>query len=820
MKKFREHGNRYMNMGHSVVSDETDPALLLTNSKDTSRVSTNRQFAVTHPFRNVFTNGEVRLTFDMRAPDGYTSSGIYCWLGPIFEQQLNNANNYVLRKWPLQAGFSAATLSGAWRDPDGVSGDRKFVTWGQYTRLNWYRFDILMRLDSSEFDLTIYDLGTGRIDIDATPGGAPFYSNMNNKFVSDMNADDGGLAGLGIVCSYYDTGAAYGETGFNDDLTPKFDNIRASYKAPEAGAFVDFYRNTFDKSMRRTVDGRATLSHTYALAEAVETNTVALLPEYVRASDNYATSGATSSSGAPFLNAGWDSALASVPEEPQRAGVDGWRLAGYKDYQGPICVTSNGDNRVFFTPSYTMARHPMCPNLTSGMFKFEFDQRMPAGWNGTPRCDVDLMSYEAYETGINNTADSRIRVGLGGNGTSGTQAAPNKTFYAYVGSYRSDQPLKALTWYRIQIIGDLDAKTFSVYYYEIGAAAPAMPDDFTPGTAVATCTNHSMASPSGLSQGIGAVGISNWLRCLAPSGESAADYCMYIDNLRLWKQVDGAWQQLYENRADDVTRMGYTKKSANLTPTPQIDRPEYGVDGLASAPTYANGFVVAGNDAVHEVQDRIYSVVHPLGRNVKHGQLSLQYDVRVPTTWGRPGTMNYFWIQLGGPTMLSASTWENPFYRYHTCPAIRTGIQVGYNGYIPLTDTGGIYNRTVLIAVGGEDGSNSGLRVTKAKHIPAASAGWYRFKIDANLDTHKYDCTVYDMGQTHPTLDTPDGVAVDGASWTDIDFFFNLEPISAIHIIGGYTFSYAPWRDDAPGALLLDNIRIKHHKRGTTIYIR
>jgi hypothetical protein len=237
VKKFREHKNRKVNMGISVVSDEADPALLLTNSKDTSYHSTNRLFAITHPFRNIFTNGEVRLTFDMRTPNGYTRWDIYCWLGPIFEQQLNNANNYVLKNWPLQAGFRGSVLSGGRRDPAGPSGTRQYVDWGSYTGLHWYRFDILMRLGSSEFDLTIYDLGTGRIDIDATPGGAPLYSETNNKFVSDMNAGDGGLAGLGIVCGRYDTGAPYGEAGFNDDLTPKIDNIKASYKAPGGERF-------------------------------------------------------------------------------------------------------------------------------------------------------------------------------------------------------------------------------------------------------------------------------------------------------------------------------------------------------------------------------------------------------------------------------------------------------------------------------------------------------------------------------------------------------------------------------------------------------
>ena len=67
------------------------------------------------------------------------------------------------------------------------------------------------------------------------------------------------------------------------------------------------------------------------------------------------------------------------------------------------------------------------------------------------------------------------------------------------------------------------------------------------------------------------------------------------------------------------------------------------------------------------------------------------------------------------------------------------------------------------------------------------------------------------------TLATADGTQLE--SWSNLHFNFN-EPISHIHIIGGRSPSYMPWRADAPGALLVDNIRVCHTLNGTTLVIR
>ena len=86
------------------------------------------------------------------------------------------------------------------------------------------------------------------------------------------------------------------------------------------------------------------------------------------------------------------------------------------------------------------------------------------------------------------------------------------------------------------------------------------------------------------------------------------------------------------------------------------------------------------------------------------------------------------------------------------------------------------------------------------------------------MSRHKFDVAYYDMGKTHPTFDTPEGTKL--VSYDGADFKYSDEPISHFWIFGGMNWSYAPWRDDAPGALLVDNIRICHTLNGTTLIIR
>ena len=98
------------------------------------------------------------------------------------------------------------------------------------------------------------------------------------------------------------------------------------------------------------------------------------------------------------------------------------------------------------------------------------------------------------------------------------------------------------------------------------------------------------------------------------------------------------------------------------------------------------------------------------------------------------------------------------------------------------------------------------------------NAHWIRVKIEADVSRHKFDVAYYDMGKAHPTFDTPEGALL--ISYVGADFRYSDEPISHLWIFGGQTWSYAPWRDDAPGALLIDNISVRHRPIGATVIIR
>ena len=157
--------------------------------------------------------------------------------------------------------------------------------------------------------------------------------------------------------------------------------------------------------------------------------------------------------------------------------------------------------------------------------------------------------------------------------------------------------------------------------------------------------------------------------------------------------------------------------------------------------------------------------------------------------------------------MASASTATTP-YRFNTHYAFTAGIGPGkYDG------SSGASTKTIFFL-------NSGLGVSEwyATSAYEFANNWLRVKILANMNTGHFSVNWYDLGTAHPTFDTPEGEPV--KSFSNAQFRFNDEPVSHFYIMGGKTPSYQPWLDDAPGSLLLDNIRVCHIKPGTTITVR
>ena len=807
------------NMGRTSITDEDDPALVHSAIDNDAQPATNQLILVCHPLRNVFTNGVLKAQFDVRQPESYADSKLYSWFRLMTENDMK-PNNSSMLQFPLEVGLSSIRLSGGWRDDGDPDGSRTFHTFGFTSPLHWYRYYVTCDLESQTSSFEVYDLGTSRIGMDATPGGSPVVTTNNLAFRKELTAETGGINGIGIRFAFISTGAYYGKEGYDDGRAYKYDNIKVAWKAPGANSFAECYRNDFSKSMRRTVDGSGELVHAYVPSEYSGGTTFTYGDALVRkASDG-------TISGKPYLPAAF--VAGNIVQKP---GVDGWRFAGKNGYSGPIVLTTNGPNRVAMLTKNAQVLQPMCEDITNGIVKMEWDARMPAGWNGDNYAWAPFFvtSNKGYNE-VSDYVNSRyLTLGFSSISSGANPTAPVKSFsilsstattlWDYNKSWESK--VKALEWYRFQLFIDMDKTNYWFNVFDVGTAAPVTPESYDTSDSslilVSSATNSLYVRPSNSANypmtnqgyGIGAFGVIS-----RNNPASDTDYALLFDNVRLWKKGDGdTWNLVFQNDFS-TTRRNFVRKSVNLLKSSFLDRPEYGEDGLAASPTYNGAVHIAGENPVLSTDQNIYSLVHPIGRLVRSGKLYAQYDVRLPTFW--PENMEYFRFQLGGGALASASTWTSPKYRAGEHPDIRTEFRMGKSGSAGLEDDAtGVNNKTAICIY---DGNGTGSASQKAKHVGNTYVDhWMRVKLSVDMRAKKYDCSVYDMGLTHPELGDAEGTLV--ASWSDIGFTFN-DPISHISVTAGRNPSYAPWRSDLPGAVLVDNIRIAHDKQGAVVHVR
>ena len=819
IKKYRGVTNRWINRGRTSITDEDDPAVVFSTKDNSSAEANSQTILILHPLRNVFTNGILKAQFDIRQPDSSDNKSKFSWFRLVTEENMKNDNTHW-DYYPIESGLSAGRWTAAWRKEGGSDGERQLNDlFSPAQALHWYRCVITCNLDTKTSDVEVYDLGLSRISMDAAPPGAAKARQTGLLFRKDLDDTTGGINGIGMRFAYTDTNGYYGEEGFNADAAYMYDNIKVSWKAPGATAFEECYRNDFSKSMRRTIDGSSELVHNYVQTEADETSTFTYGSELVRASNVFNNTKPYLPSAPEGLSAG---------DALQKPGVDGWRIGGRKNMTGPIVVTTNGSNRVGLMTQYCQCLQPMCEDITNGIVKMECDMRMPQTWTAR-QATLFLTSNKGYDTEHSFGFYNYLGVGLspadGSGGSTYSIANSTPTVLAcetgsgkeavYNPSWASK--FKALEWYRIQIFVDLDATNYWYHVYDIGNSAPSNPDSYdSTDTANALVSSEKIgfyvsSKPTTQSNsilrhgyGIGAYGVLNWQ---SPTANNA----IYFDNVRLWttNAVSGGWNLVFKNDFSTTVR-NIRRKSVKLLNSNYLDRPEYGEDGWASTPTYYVSPRVAGENAALYSGDDYVSLVHPIGCAVKSGLLHVQYDVRLPVFW--PSSPNYFRFQLGNGALASASTWKVNAYR---CGSHRT-IRAEFQANSAADGTTGVKNKTDITV---QDGTGVGGDGTTLKEQLGNSyiGHWIRMKIEANMSKKTYSISACDMGTEQPTLATADGTLL--KTWEGLHFNFN-DPISHLSIMTGKTTSFAPWRSDMPGALLLDNIRITHDKVGILFSIR
>lgn len=802
----------------AVVTTDSDPALALTHKdviiNGVTSSATSHRSAVIHPLRNVFKTGKLKSQFDIRQPSSYVGTA-YCWFRLQCENdvKVNNGDNVY---FPCELGITSGNLAGAWRESGAAEGARSYFTLPAVTSLHWYRYYITYDLESETFEFDVYDLGLDRISMDEKPA-TPSMVSKSGCFRYSL-AKAGGISGIFIHLNGQGTDGFYGEETYDDGKAFKVDNIKVAWQKPGTENYVECYRNDFAKSERRTIDGSSQLSHEYIQETVADTLSFKYRSDFVRSVTD------STKNGTPHLTPIYDDS--DKLSKPQLVGVDGWRLAGDRDFRScyPV-VTTNKANQMLYCSHLAMAKQLMCQPITEGKVKFEIDQRMPLGWTATARCDIGLMSEKAYEKGISNASDPQFRFGLASSGAKGDVSKIEKSYGINVGAtIKSDASakLKALTWYRLQVVADLALRKASLYVYEIGENSPNKPEDFDStniGNAIASYENFDFASGSSDVRGvdIAAWSFTNYLisekdvKDAEGNTVEAENVRFLVDNVRLWKAKGENWELVFKNDFTTSTR-NYTCKSLDLTPSRYIDRPEYGEDGWAACPTHNASVRVTGDDSVIQLADKSISVVHPLGRNIKSGHLSAQYDVRLPAYW----TYDRLQFEFGGATLASASTMASGTAKFNGHSAIRTGF--GKGGY--SSGSGRTYSKTVAWYDRGS--SQGGERTVPFTYTYgqeyAFNAHWIRVRIEADVGAKRFNVAYYDMGVDHPEASTADGTLL--TSYEGADFKYSDEPISHFWIFGGMYWSYAPWRNDAPGTMLIDNIRVYHIKPGLIIRLK
>ena len=209
-----------------------------------------------------------------------------------------------------------------------------------------------------------------------------------------------------------------------------------------------------------------------------------------------------------------------------------------------------------------------------------------------------------------------------------------------------------------------------------------------------------------------------------------------------------------------------------------------------------------GNPEVvmHNAADKNKHVIikHRIGNTFTSGTVTAQCDFRAPTTW----TAGYSFVQ---------------------------GLTLGDERYFsPETDTsngGGVYlNYRAAEAGAIHDGgvrkfyTRESSGTVKENTTLANNTSWYRLVLTVNLDTRKWSSTFYDLGTSHPTLDTPTpATAVFTKSGIDITFAA-VTSISALGIScycphGGSDTSSL----DLDNAGQFDNVRVSHN--GVECYV-
>ena len=765
---------------------------------------------------NVFTNGQLQIQVDVKMPGKWSANNAQFWVFPVHDKFMS------IEAW---GGVPTAITNGATLGMFGCrSGGDLTKPYLQYwnahgntqfgnnysgsKRMIWSRYTVTYDLDTGKMTGTCQGLDAWiEADIytnvtkysaiahptfDTVPNSLKTYTNVGQEHfflgcasVADLAriwSERGGISGIGTFVGLVGNGANAG-TNLEGGITaaainkPLLDNIRVSWKAPGTDEFVVAYEDDFSNRTYRVLSAPdAETTATYTAGTETVGPTLDTFTGYVKGTVSGHEDGYNKYQLTPPAKSPYATTL-------QPLGVDGWRrlvphasAPGGRPWTRKNYDGGEGGNlmEIGASGSFGCFAQLIGEEVRSGKVRISVDAHAPGAFT----TDFGLLSQARQRVAVAlgpKALHSSLTSEIAGNTVAGggfyLEKADDGATNHVAFTYGADAALvedrsvevEPHAWYRLDLVADLDGKTYDLTVTPLGMLAVA--SDFEPETnAVMAATGIPFAAET--ADGIGAFYL--WGYGYGGTVEWSQARRVAFDNVKVWSIVTNGetavTNLLYSNDFDTRTRRLASSARASGRLAYQYDRDDgqdhwirqngagagvYGADATVRDDG-GNQFLSLGRETGDGHTARYTT---SLGQSVASGRVTLTADFRPPEYWfGRTG--GSVTVSLGNKLMEQSQV-KNFAAGY----LLRFGFRDSTG-----TGNGGRYDDirpfVLCSADGTAVGTGAGTYAYLGDAVSGAAQKWYRFVVKADLDGGTFDAAVYDMGTAHPAPRSATGAQI------------------------------------------------------------
>ena len=807
-----------------------------------------------HPFHNRFTNGQIRVQVDMRPPETWIDKNktLYFRVFPVYEKYMDPIawdGNQQLESLPGRAGFTGPNSSSSSYTPShtfcrifGSSRAQLGYSFDASAIRDWYRFITIYDLDAGIVTGKVYRLsnvGHPTLETDEAEVGFEHSKSRPGEALSlpALTDETGGVAGIAInAYGYFHTTA----TTTNKVL---LDNIRLSWKPTGSSDFDVFYENDFSNRWYKTVC--ANRRGTQARGTTPQTT-------YTNLNSTITQKALPNPSGNSYSTNGLVPAISASPSAAQPVGFDGWRRLPYMDENVAYCCnTTSGGNSLdsgfatnylafghsesFHTPACALIANRIGDTYTSGKVHLSVDARLPTAETIKFTADRLRMAVGLGSAGLYTAS----RAALAGNLVAGVgyrrtlgEGATNHVPYVLAPAMGADVTCAYETAYtepttpyiyRLEIVADLDARTYGVTVTPLSALG--VDSSFMP-TEAPIYSKTGLPFASSVTD-IGTFYLYGFGSFHSGNIEQNVKWRVTFDNIRIWHQAAGAAAEtlVYFN---DFKRRTYASESATVARATGyiadlydnddgvdhwLRRDWAGEEGYWASATVredaGNRFLALGREL--EQGCRV-QVSHTFGTYLRRG-FRFSFDIRPPAAW-RVGAGGFATVSFGDAQMEQTQVAESIFNAHRQ---IAFGLRDSTDGLATFCQWYRVGMEPVAYTAAG--GVMTAVPLASASAI--SNDHWYRFAGQVDMADGTYSVKLLDMGAAHP-VESSVPVATVGAA-EGLSFLNDLavdEGIGAFNIeaygMGGVIGNAGMDEDN----VLIDNIQVQRITFGTTVIFR